>query len=804
MSRIANSAGYPVFVEYIQSTGTQVILNVLSNGSISNLEEARLDFTYTSFETSEPTAMNYYGIQVYETESSDGHRMRLWQTNSSAKYLGVITLNQRCNIYVKRQKGGSVQGSMDDGSLVTLGNTPSSVSNNVNLFSWSIADNRSKIKLYSAKFWRDGVLVRDLRPCLSGEEGHLDKPALYDMVNKKYYYNSGIGTFLVGNRIPEIIEDQEDWDDMLATPGKKLIYVVSDECDGHRAESIGWAQDFEGSNVDRLYMVVLEDTAGFLLPILRNAGITTMPSLLWYEDGNLGWIRNGALIEIQNSLSDGGEDRIGEDVMVYDKVDDQMKTLLGEGVNYRIMPERYVTNGDVYIGEHSGKSHAVCPTYATSYGVSSDYAAAYNNYRINIDDGDGGIAPNAGSFNYSYNNGNSSGSGSVSWAAGDTIQSIADQITVATYFGAVLTADGKAVGIYIGGHSSNTFSISAPVNCTLEELSKYAIFDVGRTVRSGDTYDPNSPNIINSSKKNWRSTAVSGILNTYLSSKGLTTLKSNSSACYDLLGYNRQNRCSINVAGVRSWDGDTSSFLADGSGGSVNGGIGIMTRTVFNNNVNSSAIEGSDAWKMYNYYTSLRAATTDVELYSHIVKRFGLSHSSNLYNWYLACHAVNQSLGSGVISLYSNVSAYETHIMGRVFTVTYNYQYYPAYPPEYNTLRYEEQTSIYQEILQHDSSRYKVASGVLAGDIQIYGTAEPYDLAMMYADSYMQRINRRQIDPWLNVPSGSHINLADNISTGSLARWTSNRSWYFNGSNRVLTDAIKYYSNFRPRPSVAY
>ena len=46
-----------------------------------------------------------------------------------------------------------------------------------------------KGKIYNVKFWDDRGLVRDFIPVLDSN----NKPALYDKVEEKFYYNKGNG-----------------------------------------------------------------------------------------------------------------------------------------------------------------------------------------------------------------------------------------------------------------------------------------------------------------------------------------------------------------------------------------------------------------------------------------------------------------------------------------------------------------------------------------------------------------------------------------------------------------------------------
>lgn len=49
-------------------------------------------------------------------------------------------------------------------------------------------------KIYYAKIWDNGTLIRDYLPCLDKD----GVACLYDKVEKKYYYNAGSGEFIAG------------------------------------------------------------------------------------------------------------------------------------------------------------------------------------------------------------------------------------------------------------------------------------------------------------------------------------------------------------------------------------------------------------------------------------------------------------------------------------------------------------------------------------------------------------------------------------------------------------------------------
>lgn len=68
-----------------------------------------------------------------------------------------------------------------------------------NRYSANTMQYASDIKLYSAKFWQDDILVRDFIPVLD-ENG---TPCMYDKVERKFYYNAGTGDFIAGPIIGE-------------------------------------------------------------------------------------------------------------------------------------------------------------------------------------------------------------------------------------------------------------------------------------------------------------------------------------------------------------------------------------------------------------------------------------------------------------------------------------------------------------------------------------------------------------------------------------------------------------------------
>lgn len=53
-------------------------------------------------------------------------------------------------------------------------------------------------KVYGAKYYLDGVLVRNFIPCIRKSD---NKPGMYDLVNNQFYVNQGTEEFLIGEKI---------------------------------------------------------------------------------------------------------------------------------------------------------------------------------------------------------------------------------------------------------------------------------------------------------------------------------------------------------------------------------------------------------------------------------------------------------------------------------------------------------------------------------------------------------------------------------------------------------------------------
>lgn len=178
-------------IEYIETTGTQW----LDTGTPlfnSNTWKIELDFA--------PTAIyNYNGIWSttehslsYESFITErNHQYSVYMVGSSDQDYISMSANTRYR-YTDEFTGTSVISYVNGVQKRSYNTSVSKSTYNLTLFQCS--EDTSKLKLYSAKLYADGALVRDFIPAKDGA----GKIGLYDNVTNKFYYNAGTGTFVGG------------------------------------------------------------------------------------------------------------------------------------------------------------------------------------------------------------------------------------------------------------------------------------------------------------------------------------------------------------------------------------------------------------------------------------------------------------------------------------------------------------------------------------------------------------------------------------------------------------------------------
>ena len=194
--------GYTL-LNYIESTGTQYI----DTGYKPTSENLKVELTFLSTNNSNGN-QSLFGNEINNCELSSHHRQ--WSMvlyggiNSWTHWVGYTEAFHRLTTTINTIYTYSVHANNGSLSVVFNGSSSSSTYSGVLLKTLNIfifanhidgsVNQFSYIRLYSFKMYDSDILVRDFVPVTdaSGTAG------LYDLVNNKFYGNSGSGSFLTG------------------------------------------------------------------------------------------------------------------------------------------------------------------------------------------------------------------------------------------------------------------------------------------------------------------------------------------------------------------------------------------------------------------------------------------------------------------------------------------------------------------------------------------------------------------------------------------------------------------------------
>lgn len=186
-------------LEYIQSSGTQYINTEVYSASPLGFE---IDFQLTSTASSKA----YFGYRTsgttgrFSLANYDGFHMMIG--NGNIWNYAIDTVRHKCSVKVNASYSYTWTWDSKSGSGSTNSNMLGSGSVPFYLFyngiNWDNIDGRASMKLYSAKMYNSsGTLIRDLIP-VKDLDGVV---CMYDLLNEKFYYNAGTGTFIAGGEI---------------------------------------------------------------------------------------------------------------------------------------------------------------------------------------------------------------------------------------------------------------------------------------------------------------------------------------------------------------------------------------------------------------------------------------------------------------------------------------------------------------------------------------------------------------------------------------------------------------------------
>lgn len=177
-------------LEYIQSSGTQYI----DTGFIPN-QDTRIDLKFV------PLNVSNDGVYVFGSGISSTNRayeLYPWngtfQSNFGSNSVNTATATANASYEVSKNKNVVTINGVSYSNATSTFTAPYTLDLFV-LHRSSVLLPRNGMRLYYAKIWDNGTLVRDFIPVLRTSDNTV---GLFDLANMKFYGNNGTGTFTGG------------------------------------------------------------------------------------------------------------------------------------------------------------------------------------------------------------------------------------------------------------------------------------------------------------------------------------------------------------------------------------------------------------------------------------------------------------------------------------------------------------------------------------------------------------------------------------------------------------------------------
>lgn len=182
--------GYTL-LEYIQSSGTQYINTQFAPNNYTRVVmdvDARTAGTYPFFGSRDTSSTNMFAFWMI-----DGTSVRYNYGASTTELTATVTGRVTIDANMATCKFGSAV-------LTELDSATFQCANNLMLFTaitaGTVDSRKISAKLYSCRIYDDGTLIRNYVPCTNPDGLN----GLYDLVNEKFYPNSGTGDFVAGQK----------------------------------------------------------------------------------------------------------------------------------------------------------------------------------------------------------------------------------------------------------------------------------------------------------------------------------------------------------------------------------------------------------------------------------------------------------------------------------------------------------------------------------------------------------------------------------------------------------------------------
>ena len=194
-----NFANYYVNLEYIESTGTQYIApgvkaNQNTGFDIDFISYDRISYVTGEFGTIFGARTDYrtngYQLTTYNNTTLQGHFLfGTNETYQNIRYNAGIIPGIRQQISFRNRVL-----TLPDNTTTTVTNYTFETPSTLTIFAMhqtNIGEN-GKVRLYNFKLYDGNTLIRNFVPCMRNSDNEV---GLYDLVNNKFYINSGTGNF---------------------------------------------------------------------------------------------------------------------------------------------------------------------------------------------------------------------------------------------------------------------------------------------------------------------------------------------------------------------------------------------------------------------------------------------------------------------------------------------------------------------------------------------------------------------------------------------------------------------------------
>ena len=188
-------------VEYLESTGTQYIdTGVIAKSGLSTI----LSFEYTSItSTASMLDARSGNNRFYLCHSGAPSSTYYFYYGYGSAYQSSVVPASNTKYLIETNLSVGAQSMKVNGTQILTGTDSTNYNLNVNLYlfgmNYSTPQYLAKAKLYSCKILDDGTLIRDYIPAIDSS----GRPCMYDLVEKKAYYNKATSgdEFIYGKQI---------------------------------------------------------------------------------------------------------------------------------------------------------------------------------------------------------------------------------------------------------------------------------------------------------------------------------------------------------------------------------------------------------------------------------------------------------------------------------------------------------------------------------------------------------------------------------------------------------------------------